>query len=324
MTLYDKGPFVEEAVRSVLVSTFPDFELLVVDDASSDDGASRVAHFGDQRVRIHRNAKNLGRARNANLGFSLAQGEYIAILDADDRMHPERLAKQVAFMDAHPEVGACGTWAQLIGDRSNIARWPATDAEARGLLLFEDPLLYGSAMLRRSVLLAHGLRCPDDWDAPGMDYLFLLRLAAAAQVANLQEPLTYYRLGPNNFRHDRDRTADSIRILREALNSFGLSPSRDELNAHLVLTHRAAPPDSAEGIRALNAWASRLLLFNAERAIFTPRVFSSRVREELDRVFFILAQQRSANAMLHLRLSGGWSIRRARYYFSLMLHGRRA
>lgn len=324
MTLYNKGPYVEDAVHSVLASTFQDFELLVIDDASTDDSASRVALIHDARIRLNRNAENLGRARNANLGFSLAKGEYVAILDADDLIHPERLMKQVAFMDAHAEVGACGTAAQLIGDRSHIARWPATDAEARGLLVFEDPLLYGSAMLRRSVMLAHGLRCPDDWAAPGMDYLFLLRVAAVTRVASLQEPLTYYRLGPNNFRHARDRTADSVRILREALTGFGLSPSDDELRAHLVLIHRAAPPDSADGIHALNAWASRLLRFNTMRAVFTPRVFIDRIRDELDRVFFILAQRRSAHALLHLRLSGGWTFRRARYYLSTMLGGRRA
>ncbi|HRH38589.1 MAG TPA: glycosyltransferase family 2 protein, partial [Flavobacteriales bacterium] len=155
-TLYNKGAFVEDAIRSVLASSFADFELLVVDDASTDDGLLRARAFTDPRIRILTSETNTGRADAANRGYDAARGEYIAVLDADDIAAPDRLEKQVAFLDAHPEVGVCGSYAQTFGIRDHIATWPLTDEEARGLLLFQDPLLYGSAIIRRSVLEEHG------------------------------------------------------------------------------------------------------------------------------------------------------------------------
>ena len=316
MTLYNKGPFVEEAIHSVLASSFTDFELLVVDDGSTDDGPAGVRGIDDARIRLLPGAGNKGRAHAANRGFDAAIGEFIAILDADDVMRNDRLAKQVAFLDAHAEVGACGSAAQVIGNRDHVAHWPATDEEARGLLLFEDPLLYGSCMLRRRLPLDHGLRCPEDWRGPGMDYLFLLRLSAVARVANLPEPLTGYRVGPNNFRHGRDRRADTERIVSAALAHFGIACSAEDLRAHLVLLRRDSPPANADEVRAVNAWLSRLRLFNRGARVFTPDVFEQRLRAEEEHLFCVLADRDRRLARLHARLSGGWSWRRLRYLLS--------
>lgn len=319
MTLYNKGPFVTEAVASVLASTFTDFELLVVDDASTDDGPERVQAITDPRIRIMRHGTNSGRARNANRGFAAARGEYIAILDADDRMSERRLEKQAAFLDAHPEVGACGTCAQLMGERGHVVCWPATDAEARGLLLFEDPMLYGTMMIRRSLLEEHALRCPEHWDGPGMDYLFLLDVAACTKLANLQEPLTSYRLGPNNFRHGRDSAADSARIVEAALRRFGVMAATHEVRAHLMLLRRRQAPASEQEVRELNAWVARLLSLNQLTKAFTPQVFEQRLRAEQDHVFCLLADRAPLLALLHARLSGGWGWGRARYFAAARL-----
>jgi len=316
MTLYNKGAFVEEAIQSVLANSHTDFELLVLDDGSTDDGPGIVRRMVDARIRLLPGAQNEGRAHAANRGFDAATGEYIAILDADDLMRSDRLSKQAGFLDAHPNVGVCGSAAQVIGERDRIASWPATDEEARGLLLFEDPLLYGSCMLRRRLLLDHGLRCPEDWHGPGMDYLFLLRLSAVTRVANLPEPLTSYRIGPNNFRHGRDREADTERIVSAALDRFGISHSVEDLRAHLVLLRRASPPKSADEARAVNAWLSRLRLFNASAHAFTPDVFEQRLRAEEEHLFCVLADRDRRLARLHARLSGGWSWRRLRYLLS--------
>lgn len=319
MTLYNKGRYVEEAIASVLSSSVADLELLVVDDASTDDGPERALAFNDPRLRLVRHTTNVGRARNANRGFQAARGTYIAILDADDVMHPQRLEKQAAFLDAHSEIGACGTCARMIGERQHVTCWPATDAEARGLLLFDDPMLYGSMMIRRHVLEQHGLQCPADWDGPGMDYLFLLDVAACTAVANLQEPLTLYRIGANNFRHGRDRLADSARIVKAALGRFGIAAEGPEIEAHLMLLRRHPAPASEQEVRALNAWVQRLLGLNRRTGSFTPSVLEHRLRLEQEHLFCVLADQAPKLARLHARLSGGWGWGRARYYAAARL-----
>jgi glycosyltransferase involved in cell wall biosynthesis len=90
-------PWLGDAIRSVLGQTFRDFELLVVDDASSDGSPATLAACGDPRLRVVRNEENLGLTRSLNRGLSLIESEYVARLDADDLSFPDRLERQVAF-----------------------------------------------------------------------------------------------------------------------------------------------------------------------------------------------------------------------------------
>src|SRR5258705_775698 len=92
------------AIESVLGQSFTDFELLIVDDGSTDGSAALIRRYGDERIRLFENEKNLGVTRSLNLGLAQARGRYVARMDADDLSAPERLARQVAFLDSHPEV----------------------------------------------------------------------------------------------------------------------------------------------------------------------------------------------------------------------------
>ena len=305
-TLYNKGPFVEEAVRSVLNNAFGDFELLVVDDASTDDGVARVRGINDPRIRIITSAENTGRAAAANRGYDLARGEYVAVLDADDVAHADRLAKQVAFMDAHPEIGVCGSYAQTFGERDHVARWPLEDEEARGLLLFQDPLLYGSCMIRRSMLEEHGIRCLSHWRTPGMDYLFLLAIAAHARTATIPEPLTSYRLGEQNFRHGHDLIEVRAKIYREVFRFYGIPVTEQDVELQLLFHQLYRELPDTRTVRALHRWAKKLKDINQERKLFTVDVFEKRLRQDWARWFYLLADKRLAAALLHLWLSGGW------------------
>jgi glycosyltransferase involved in cell wall biosynthesis len=98
-----------ERVRSVLDQTFRDFEFMIVGDGSTDATASLIRSFADPRIRLVANERNLGLTRSLNRGFALANGELIARQDADDISAPERLPKQVAFLEEHPRVAVVGT-----------------------------------------------------------------------------------------------------------------------------------------------------------------------------------------------------------------------
>ncbi|MCC6937944.1 MAG: glycosyltransferase family 2 protein [Flavobacteriales bacterium] len=305
-TLYNKGPFVERAVRSILDGTFGDFELLIVDDASTDDGLERVRRFTDPRIRILTSAENTGRAAAANRGYDAARGEYVAVLDADDVAHPERLAEQIAFLDAHPDIGVCGSYAQTFGVRDHVATWPTTDEEARGLLLFQDPLLYGSAMIRRSVLEENGIRCLSDWRTPGMDYLFLLAIAKHTHTATIPEPLMSYRLGDQNFRHGHDLIEVRAKIYREVFRFYNIPASEEEIALQLLFHRLYRELPDARTIRSLFRWAAKLKTFNKEHRLFTSAVFEARLDQELGRWYYVLADHVLWPSLTHLWLMGGW------------------
>ncbi len=109
MSAFNAEAYLREAVDSILAQTFGDFELIVVDDASTDRTLEIVAEYSDPRIRVIRNPSNLGVGGARNRGLRLARGKYIAMHDADDTSVPDRLAQQVTYLDAHPEVGLIGS-----------------------------------------------------------------------------------------------------------------------------------------------------------------------------------------------------------------------
>lgn len=116
MSVYNGGPFLTEAIGSILSQSYADFECIIIDDGSTDNSADIIASHRDRRFRVITHAENAGLAARLNEGVAAASGRYVARMDADDISLPDRFARQVEFMQAHPHVGACGTWVEVAGE----------------------------------------------------------------------------------------------------------------------------------------------------------------------------------------------------------------
>lgn len=323
ITYYNKGAHVLEAVQSALTNTFTDLEVLLVDDGSTDDGLATIRALNDPRIRILESAENTGRAGAANRGLDAARGEYIAVLDADDVMHSERIAKQVALLDADPGLGVCGSWLQVLGEPDRVLRMYATDRECRGVMLFGMPVIYGAATFRRSVIEAHAIRCITEWRLPGMDYLFALAVGQHSEYANIQEVLLEYRMGENNMRHGRDPKDDRFALEQATLRFFGIPASDDEVDLHLAFHRMMRKPFDAARTRALWAWKEKLIAWNRERRTFTPEIFEAELERRWNKLFHLLCDHGAGAALAHLRLSGGWSASKLIYLAKIILRGAR-
>ena len=122
MPVYNVAPYVSDAIESVLSQTYSDFDLLVLDDCSTDNTADIVKSFKDSRIRLVRNEVNLGLAENLNKGIELADTEFIARMDGDDIACPLWLEKGVATLDSRPEVGICSFGFEFFGDKNSLVR----------------------------------------------------------------------------------------------------------------------------------------------------------------------------------------------------------
>ena len=201
--VYNGEKYLKECLESILNQSFTDFECLIIDDGSSDGSAAVIESFRDPRVRFVRNERNMGISLTRNRGFDLARGEYIALMDCDDVCPPERLARQVAFMDAHPEVGICGSWVQeMYPDgqmiKEQLRRYPQDDAPIRRMMMQDCPLWNPSLMLRKSMVRQHRLYYNPDFKL-GEDFDLVVRAAAVTQLANIPEALLYYRRHENQI-----------------------------------------------------------------------------------------------------------------------------
>lgn len=305
MTLYNKAEFVEEAVRSVLSQTFTDLELLVIDDASTDGGPDRVRAIDDPRITIVRSPVNRGRPASANLGFDRAAGEYIAILDADDVMLPDRLEEQVAFLDREPKVMVVGSWLQCFGARNDLWKYPTDDAQLKGRMLFKVDVPYPACMLRRAYIQREGIRCPEDWLIPGMDFLFLLKVGMRGGYANIPKALTMYRVGPQNMRHGRDPLADRIARNRQALATFTLPAGAREAEAMALLDDPHLRPLNAAMLRSIDRWIDDVSRTNRDQGNFPAEHLEAYMEQRWRQLYHVLpGSSAAAWSYLFLRPSG--------------------
>jgi glycosyltransferase EpsE len=211
MTVHNGLPFVEAAVDSVLGQDFEGFELVVVDDGSTDGTAEALAARTDPRLRLVRRPHR-GRAAALNHALGLARGRYVANLDADDLALPGRLALPARFLDEHPEVAAVGSAVQpYIGPAGGRRprRLPASDAGIRWAFLLRNPMFHSSVTFRASALAEAGGYDP----APGVvdDADLLLRLGRRHRLANLDVALAAKRLHPGQHFGGGDRRRRLVR-----------------------------------------------------------------------------------------------------------------
>jgi glycosyltransferase involved in cell wall biosynthesis len=256
MAVYNGERYLAEAIDSILAQTYRDFELLVIDDASSDRTAEILAKYHDERIRVLRNDTNRGLTVSLNIGLGAARGELIARHDADDRSRPRRLEEQVAFLDAHPEVAAVGTQAQVIDasgrrQRRLDARRPVSPLAVQFSLMFIAPMVHGAAMFRRAVVWdeLHGY---DESFRTSQDVQLWSRIAERWQIANVDRVLLDFRVHPssvssttyskeNLMRLDAVLRRNTERLSGEAALADEWSP----LWIALVNTHAFPPPANA-------------------------------------------------------------------------------
>lgn len=198
MPVYNGMAWLADAIDCVLSQTFQDFELIIIDDGSKDDSWAIISEFSDSRIRAVRQP-NKGLAATLNIGLGLVRAPYVARQDQDDWMHPERLARQYAFMEANPKVAMVGTWAEVrVGDKPDgrFHHHPVSSDVLRLRLLFDNPFVHSSLMLRTDAARALGGYSEDRSRQPPEDYEFWSRIARNYDMANLPEVLTVYREMP--------------------------------------------------------------------------------------------------------------------------------
>lgn len=218
---YNAAEFVAAAIESILAQTRGDFELLVLDDGSTDATPQIVAGFRDPRLRVLKNERNLGLTATLNRGLREARGEFIARQDADDRAHPERFAKQLAAFRERPELLLLGTAAEQVdahGRSLGALDMPLTPLAMRWAMLFDNPLLHTAVMFRREPVLAE-FGGYDESFAISQDYELWSRIARKDAAANLPDRLLTLRAHVGSLmRSRREQTdAETRRIQSAAL-----------------------------------------------------------------------------------------------------------
>jgi hypothetical protein len=237
MAVYNGERYLREAVESVLCQTFQDFQFLIINDGSTDNTRDLILSSDDARIVLADNKHNIGQTRSLNRGLKLAAGQLIARQDADDISAPERLAKQVAFLDRHPEVALLGTWYKEIDVQGTVIgkrKLSCDTTDIRWCLLFFCPFVHSSVMLRKSVV-SEQIGSYNEPLACSQDYELWHRIARRFPVANLSEPLVRLRTTPWSMTTTyADRVHEGHRIRIAHIEQLLDLDKNDELESNEV------------------------------------------------------------------------------------------
>ena len=276
MPVYNTGVYLREAIASVLCQTFTDFEFLVFNDGSTDDSVAVIRSFGDARIKLFDQHLNTGYVAHLNRGIELATGKYIARMDSDDVCHPQRLEKQVSFMEAHPGVGICGTWFDIIGEPDQVILHPVKDRDTRIRFLHETALGHPTVMMRSEVLQHYSLRYKGEL-VPAEDYHLWVEASQHCQLANLPEVLLHYRRHPGQIsvRKSEDQ-AQKVSLARQRQLDWLMGEKVSETDLSLfeaVISKQYLRGDDFLGKAA--TWLEKMKVANEVRKSYDPVALSA-------------------------------------------------
>jgi glycosyltransferase involved in cell wall biosynthesis len=194
---YNAEKTLSEAIESILDQSVRDFELIIVDDGSTDRTSTVIDQFNklDSRIVLIRNERNLGEAMSRNIGLQVARGLYVATMDSDDYSQPDRLATQFAFMESHSEVVLCGSFVELCNSGLHSIKtidYPIDDAAIRKMIFRISPFSHPSTFFRAEIARIIG-GYPISFRA-AVDYDFYFRMGLHGKLANIERVLLRYRV----------------------------------------------------------------------------------------------------------------------------------
>lgn len=268
MPVFNVERYLAAAIMSVLDQEFSDFELIVVNDASSDNSAEAILEFSDPRIRYICHECNQGVSAARNTGIHVAQGEFVAFLDPDDVALPDRLGKQVSFLDDNPQSGLVGSWSELIDECGNTVGGRSgahSDPLIRPLLLFRNTLMLSSLLVRRGAL-PHSLFAK----MLSEDYDFLARIPRHWEFSVIPEILVQYRINQQGAMSSKwalvkeGAWQTQLRLLRE----LGVEPSAQEAELHQRISHATRDGMDSATASAATRWITCILEANRRTNLY--------------------------------------------------------
>lgn len=258
MSVRNAESFVDESVNSIANQSYPDFEFLVADDASTDKTLNRLENLAksDHRLRIFRNEKQLGVAASLNRLIDEARGEYIARMDGDDIAVSDRFEVQLPVLESG-QADLCGGWVSAFGDqKESVVKFPVDDADIRAHLLFWNPINHPTVMMRR--MLLGNDRYSEHAEYP-RDYGLWQRLALKGRMHNVPRVLLRYRrhLGQTASTHSREQIEGAANLAIRYLDMLGIAASEREKFLHGRIRHRDVPASWQE-VAETEAWLLKL------------------------------------------------------------------
>lgn len=255
--VYNCAEYLKEAVDSVLNQTFKDFELLAINDGSTDNSVEILESYDDERIRLVHNEQNMGLIATLNKGLDLCESPYIVRADADDICMSTRLEQQFNFMESNPEVGLSGTWYVGFTEKGEMpfkTGYLTGDDDIRIKHLYQLHVSHGTSIIRKKILDEHNLRFDPDYQH-AEDYDLFVRMSQHCKLANIPEILYKVRYHEASVSHKFNdiQTKNSNRVMQRQFKLMGIDLSDNEVVLYKQMAYGdfSASKDKMEQTREL-------------------------------------------------------------------------
>lgn len=283
LSVFNGESFIKAAIESILNQTFQDFEFVIVDDASSDKTLEIIKSFKNTKIRVFQNQNNKGLTKSLNRGLSECSGKYIARLDADDRSYPERLQRQVAFLESHPEIGLVLTGYKTVQENTKKGIPVSPDPDPLYLnwcLLFNNKVRHSTVMFRKEIV--DQLDGYDESFQLAQDYDLWSRMVSVTKfgilpdiLGEMNEPLTSYSM---RYLNTQMEASSAISLKNLKLMSDGKLSDQECKNIHYLLGRGEFPP--SEEIQESFRLIPKVLNFYQEKFFLSNQYMKKKILKD--------------------------------------------
>lgn len=269
---YNSARYITSTIDSILQQTFTNFEIVIVDDCSSDETVEKIRAYKNSRIRLYTHSKNSGPAVARATGFEHAHGEYIAILDSDDLALPTRLAEQINALDKDPQLAMVGSQVAPMHENGELTGriWsrPTSPEDAAIGLLFRNTFS-SVMMLRKDAIPPHVSIFP-----MAEDYDFNVEVSRRHKILNLESTLTHIRIRGSGLTQTKQKLMEEcvMEVMRKQLLDFGITPTPRELELNRHVGARTLAT-SVNLLRETESWLIKLIDANQNKQIFPEKAF---------------------------------------------------
>lgn len=293
MSVYNtKIEYLSESIESILHQTFKDFEFIIINDNSNFEVTEYLNNIQDKRVKIFHNDVNMGLTKNLNFGVNLAQGDYIARMDADDISHPNRLKKQVEYLNKNPDVGVVGTRGHRFGDVKRQFNVPLNHDDIKAGLLTGNTLGHPTVMGRIEVFKKFPY---NENFRTSQDYELWSRIIWSTKVVNLSERLFKYRVHKEQVSSQKkemqDNAANIVRhkMLQRISNEFSIE------DAKIITKLRSNKALSEDDFLSFINLSKKIISKNEYTKLYSKESLQKTLSKYLDQTLYMNNQRGTSN-----------------------------
>lgn len=277
LSVYNGERYLHECIKSILNQSYKNFEFLIVNDGSTDKTGDIIESFKDTRITHIKNESNLKLIKSLNKGFSLAKGKYIARMDDDDISLPDRLLKQVEFMEKHPDIGVTATSFNVFDEkRRKTVQLGMNHEEFMVNLLFSNPIRHSAVMIRKQVLDENNFEY-DEAYLHAEDYQLWVEMVQKTKFYILPDVLMECRSHNQSIREVFAKHMKNTSDISQHNFLKNLIPnvSEKELVAHTEIFNTRLL--NHQEIRSILSWFKKLLVYNQNTKIFNSKILKNKL-----------------------------------------------